>query len=179
MRQSVGRRVLARVPAKRGARPPAAAPAVPRGVALGLFVGIFLMIPGVQIAGAALLATGHHMAKFVRRVHSIGIGAYVVVVLLAIVSFAFSVLRVIFNVALLSSSFNAMAAIMSTDLPDMDEVAEALRDAVGPFASLVSFFVDIMRSLSSTNARTVRAVPWNPAWSDFRGDAQGLILVEM
>ncbi|WP_031298360.1 MULTISPECIES: DUF2062 domain-containing protein [Sphingobium] len=29
---------------------------VPRGVALGLFVGIFLMIPGVQIAGAALLA---------------------------------------------------------------------------------------------------------------------------
>ena len=29
---------------------------VPRGTALGLFVGIFLMIPGVQIAGAALLA---------------------------------------------------------------------------------------------------------------------------
>lgn len=29
---------------------------VPRGVALGLIVGIFLMIPGVQIAGAALLA---------------------------------------------------------------------------------------------------------------------------
>ncbi|MEK7343006.1 MAG: DUF2062 domain-containing protein [Pseudomonadota bacterium] len=29
---------------------------VPRGVALGLFVGIFLLIPGVQIAGAALLA---------------------------------------------------------------------------------------------------------------------------
>ena len=103
---------------------------------------------GAAAAGAALLATGHHMARFVRRVHSIGIGAYVVVVLLAIVSFAFSVLRVIFNVALLSSSFNAMAAIMSTDLPDMDEVAEALRDAVGPFASLVSFFVDIMRSLN-------------------------------
>lgn len=29
---------------------------VPRGVALGLLVGIFLMIPGVQIAGAALFA---------------------------------------------------------------------------------------------------------------------------
>ncbi|TKD51103.1 DUF2062 domain-containing protein [Sphingomonas baiyangensis] len=29
---------------------------VPRGTALGLFVGIFLMIPGLQIAGAALLA---------------------------------------------------------------------------------------------------------------------------
>ena len=29
---------------------------VPRGVALGLFVGIFLRIPGIQIAGAALLA---------------------------------------------------------------------------------------------------------------------------
>lgn len=29
---------------------------VPRGVALGLFVGILLLIPGVQIAGAALLA---------------------------------------------------------------------------------------------------------------------------
>ena len=29
---------------------------VPRGVALGLLVGIFLMIPGLQIAGASLLA---------------------------------------------------------------------------------------------------------------------------
>ena len=29
---------------------------VPRGVALGLFVGIFLLIPGVQIAGAAIFA---------------------------------------------------------------------------------------------------------------------------
>lgn len=29
---------------------------VPRGVALGLMVGIFLLVPGVQIAGAALLA---------------------------------------------------------------------------------------------------------------------------
>jgi uncharacterized protein (DUF2062 family) len=29
---------------------------VPRGTALGLFIGIFLLIPGVQMAGAALLA---------------------------------------------------------------------------------------------------------------------------
>jgi uncharacterized protein (DUF2062 family) len=29
---------------------------VPRGVALGIVVGIFLMIPGIQMAGAALLA---------------------------------------------------------------------------------------------------------------------------
>ena len=29
---------------------------VPRGVALGLLVGIFLLIPGIQIAGVALLA---------------------------------------------------------------------------------------------------------------------------
>ena len=29
---------------------------VPRGVALGLLVGIFLLVPGVQIAGVALLA---------------------------------------------------------------------------------------------------------------------------
>ena len=29
---------------------------VPRGVALGLLVGIFLMIPGLQVAGAAFLA---------------------------------------------------------------------------------------------------------------------------
>lgn len=29
---------------------------VPRGVALGLLIGIFLLIPGVQIAGVALLA---------------------------------------------------------------------------------------------------------------------------
>lgn len=29
---------------------------VPRGVAIGLFVGIFLMVPGVQIIGAALVS---------------------------------------------------------------------------------------------------------------------------
>lgn len=29
---------------------------VPRGVAVGLFVGIFLMVPGIQIIGAALLS---------------------------------------------------------------------------------------------------------------------------
>src|SRR5215210_2763535 len=28
---------------------------VPRGVAIGLFVGIFLMVPGLQIVGAALI----------------------------------------------------------------------------------------------------------------------------
>jgi uncharacterized protein len=31
---------------------------VPRGVAAGLFVGIFLMIPGLQIIGAALVCAG-------------------------------------------------------------------------------------------------------------------------
>ena len=29
---------------------------VPRGVAIGLFIGIFLMVPGLQIVGAALMA---------------------------------------------------------------------------------------------------------------------------
>lgn len=29
---------------------------VPRGVAVGLFVGIFLMVPGIQIVGAALMS---------------------------------------------------------------------------------------------------------------------------
>src|SRR5215217_2513151 len=28
---------------------------VPRGIAIGLFVGIFLMVPGLQIVGAALV----------------------------------------------------------------------------------------------------------------------------
>jgi predicted dehydrogenase len=38
---------------------------------------------------------------------------------------------------------------------------------------------DIMRSLAGANARTVHAVTWNPGWSEFLGDAQGLILLEM
>lgn len=38
---------------------------------------------------------------------------------------------------------------------------------------------DIMRALANSNARTVHAATWNPPWSDFKGDAQGLILVEM
>lgn len=38
---------------------------------------------------------------------------------------------------------------------------------------------DIMRSLTASNAKTVHAITWNPPWSDFRGDSQGLILVEM
>jgi len=38
---------------------------------------------------------------------------------------------------------------------------------------------DIMRSLAGANAKTVHALTWNPEWSEFRGDAQGLILLEM
>ena len=38
---------------------------------------------------------------------------------------------------------------------------------------------DIMRSLAGSNARTVHALTWNPDWSEFHGDAQGLILLEM
>ena len=38
---------------------------------------------------------------------------------------------------------------------------------------------DIMRALSGSNAKTVYAKTWNPPWSDFSGDAQGLITVEM
>ena len=38
---------------------------------------------------------------------------------------------------------------------------------------------DIMRSLAGANARTVHAVTWNPAWSEFEGNAQGLTLLEM
>jgi len=38
---------------------------------------------------------------------------------------------------------------------------------------------DIMRSLSGSNAKTVYAKTWNPPWSDFQGDCQALITVEM
>ncbi len=38
---------------------------------------------------------------------------------------------------------------------------------------------DIMRSLTGSDAKTVHALTWNPAWSDFAGDSQGLILIEM
>jgi predicted dehydrogenase len=38
---------------------------------------------------------------------------------------------------------------------------------------------DIMRALAGSNARRVHAVTWNPAWSEFRGDCQALVLVEM
>lgn len=38
---------------------------------------------------------------------------------------------------------------------------------------------DIMRALAGADARTVHAVTWNPVWSEFQGDAQGLILLEM
>lgn len=38
---------------------------------------------------------------------------------------------------------------------------------------------DIMRSLAGSNARTVYAATWNPAWSEFTGDAQALVTVVM
>ena len=38
---------------------------------------------------------------------------------------------------------------------------------------------DIMRSLSGADAKSVHCLTWNPAWSEFQGDAQGLMLVEM
>jgi predicted dehydrogenase len=38
---------------------------------------------------------------------------------------------------------------------------------------------DIMRAMAGANARTVYARTWNPTWSEFQGDAQGLIIVEM
>ena len=38
---------------------------------------------------------------------------------------------------------------------------------------------DIMRALAGADAAAVHAVTWNPPWSEFQGDAQGLILLEM
>jgi predicted dehydrogenase len=38
---------------------------------------------------------------------------------------------------------------------------------------------DIMRALAGSNAQTVYARTWNPRWSEFQGDAQGLIIVDM
>lgn len=38
---------------------------------------------------------------------------------------------------------------------------------------------DIMRALAGSNARKVHCVSWNPAWSEFHGDAQALIVIEM
>jgi predicted dehydrogenase len=38
---------------------------------------------------------------------------------------------------------------------------------------------DIMRSLAGANAKTVYAKTWNPSWSEFQGDSQGLITLEM
>lgn len=38
---------------------------------------------------------------------------------------------------------------------------------------------DIVRALAGANARTVHAVTWNPPWTDFEGDCNGLILMEM
>jgi len=38
---------------------------------------------------------------------------------------------------------------------------------------------DIMRSLAGADAKTVYARTWNPSWSEFKGDCQALITVEM
>ncbi|HEY3417927.1 MAG TPA: Gfo/Idh/MocA family oxidoreductase [Armatimonadota bacterium] len=38
---------------------------------------------------------------------------------------------------------------------------------------------DIMRALSGSDPKTVYARTWNPSWSDFQGDPQGLIFIEM
>ena len=38
---------------------------------------------------------------------------------------------------------------------------------------------DIMRALADSNARTVYAKTWNPAWSVFDGDCQALVTIEM
>ena len=38
---------------------------------------------------------------------------------------------------------------------------------------------DIIRALTGSNARTLHAVTWNPAWSEFDHHAQALILMEM
>jgi predicted dehydrogenase len=38
---------------------------------------------------------------------------------------------------------------------------------------------DVMRALAGANAKTVFARTWKPPWSDFEGDAQALIFIEM
>ena len=38
---------------------------------------------------------------------------------------------------------------------------------------------DIIRALTGSNARTLHAITWNPAWSEFDHDAQALVLMEM
>ena len=45
---------------------------VPRGVAIGLFVGIFLMVPGLQIIGAALVSAPLVLWDWRAFVHSAG-----------------------------------------------------------------------------------------------------------
>ena len=44
--------------------------------------------------------------------------------------------------------------------------------------ALVHHF-DIMRSLAGADAESVHCVTWNPGWSEFRGDAQAVMLAEM
>lgn len=38
---------------------------------------------------------------------------------------------------------------------------------------------DIMRALAGSNAHTVYAHTWNPPWSEFQGDSQGVITLQM
>ena len=38
---------------------------------------------------------------------------------------------------------------------------------------------DIMRSLAGADAKRVHSITWNPQWSEFSGDCQALILIEM
>jgi predicted dehydrogenase len=38
---------------------------------------------------------------------------------------------------------------------------------------------DIIRGLTSSNARTVYAVTWNPPWGEFAGDSNGLLTIQM
>ena len=44
--------------------------------------------------------------------------------------------------------------------------------------ALVHHF-DIMRSLTRANAESVHCVTWNPEWSEFQGDPQAVMLVEV
>ena len=38
---------------------------------------------------------------------------------------------------------------------------------------------DLFRALAESEAKTVRAISWNPPWGDFRGDSTAIVTVEM
>jgi predicted dehydrogenase len=38
---------------------------------------------------------------------------------------------------------------------------------------------DILRALTGSNAKTIYAMTWNPAWSEFKGDSTAFVMVEM